>query len=581
MRPLELEYVEPDGQNVAFGDRPYWKLVAPPDVMIRLKRMFPRAETSRKPWIMLDHTAEIARDLEWMMERYETTIDDEDLHVLREGAEDHRERQDEVMEILAGRSPRLDFPRVPARAPFPYQTTAADLARASRGLLLGDELGLGKSTSLLLILLDPSLLPALIVVPTHLPKQWVKEVMLNLPWLTTHIIRSGTVYDPAKTREMKGKDPDVLITNYHKIRGWAEHLSGRIRCVLFDEVQELRREESEKYKAAARIADGADVRAGASATPVYNYAGEMHNIMSVLAPDVLGSREEFAREWGGGYWTKKMRVHDPRALGVYLRDQGVYLSRTWDDVGRRRPEALHIPWDVDSDQDVYDSLMAGTEDLADAVLAGGKGAFEASGDLDMIARQATGIAKAPYVAAFVKTLLESERKIVMYGWHRKVYEIWLEHLAEFNPALYTGSESPAQKEHSKQLFMAMPDQLDAEGLKKECRVLMMSLRSGSGLDDLQLVSHVCVFGELDWSPGIHKQCIGRQRRGGQEHDPVLAYFLVSQHGSDPVISDVLNEKLMQSEPIENPDVESFQPHDVEAISGRVRKLAEHIKARRR
>ena len=39
----------------------------------------------------------------------------------------------------------------------------------------------------------------------------------------------------------------------------------------------------------------------------------------------------------------------------------------------------------------------------------------------------------------------------------------------------------------------------------DARVLMMSLRSGAGLDGLQEVSHTAVFGELDWSPGVHRQ----------------------------------------------------------------------------
>jgi hypothetical protein len=569
----EIEYVEPD-LDVVFGTRPYWRIAGPPDVMIRLKRIFPRAETYRKDWITLDHTAEVARDIEWISERWDFEIAEEDRDLLREAALDHRDRQDAIGEILAGGRNRLDFPRQPAREPFDYQTVAANLARASRGLLLGDELGLGKSTSLLLVLLDPELLPALIVVPTHLPKQWVKEVLLNVPWLKTHIIRTGTAYDPKRRREMKGEDPDVLIVNYHKIRGWADHLAGRIRCVLFDEVQELRRAESEKYKAAARIADGADVRVGASATPIYNYAGEIHNVMSVLAPDILGSREEFAREWGSGYWHEKLRVSDPKALGIYLRTQGVYLSRTWEDVGRKRPEALHIPWEVESDGDVYDGLMANAGKLIDRVLSGDrKESFLASGQLDLQIRQATGIAKAPYVAAFVKMLLESERKIVMFGWHREVYRIWLELLAPFNPVLYTGSESPRQKEASKQRFMAHTDDPETE-----CRLLMMSLRSGSGLDDLQLVSHICVFGELDWSPGIHRQCIGRLRRGGQEHDPVLAYFLNSGHGSDPEMIQVLNAKLSEQIPIENPDYKIVE--SAGEVTGHVRKLAEQIKSKR-
>ncbi len=68
-------------------------------------------------------------------------------------------------------------------------------------------------------------------------------------------------------------------------------------------------------------------------------------------------------------------------------------------------------------------------------------------------RQATGIAKAPYVAEFVRMLVESGESVMLYGWHRDVYNIWLERLAEFNPVMYTGTEGPAAKERSKQAFL--------------------------------------------------------------------------------------------------------------------------------
>jgi hypothetical protein len=123
--------------------------------------------------------------------------------------------------------------------------------------------------------------------------------------------------------------------------------------------------------------------------------------------------------------------------------------------------------------------------------------FVASGDLDWRLRQATGIAKAPYVAEFVRLLLESTDKLVLWGWHRTVYDIWMERLAEFRPALYTGSESPRQKNDAEDAFK-----------QGDSRVLVMSLRSGAGLDGLQEVCNVGVFGELDWSPEQHRQCIG-------------------------------------------------------------------------
>jgi hypothetical protein len=73
----------------------------------------------------------------------------------------------------------------------------------------------------------------------------------------------------------------------------------------------------------------------------------------------------------------------------------------------------------------------------------------------------------------------------------------------------------------------------------------MSLRAGSGLDGLQQVCKVGVFGELDWSPGIHDQCEGRYHRDGQT-EPSVSYFLVSDVGSDPVdVSDRMR-KLAKS-----------------------------------
>ncbi len=496
----------------------------------------------------LEHTPEVARDLEWVLDRWPLDISKEDRKLLAGGADQHRQREEDILSILSGDRPHLELVE-PARPPRDYQLVAADLALTTRSLLLADDLGLGKSMSGLLVLRNPDALPALVVCPTHLPKQWAREFALTLPWLRVHIITSGQVYDPAKRRGMKGHDPDVLIVNYHKIRGWADHLVGRIRTVIFDEAQELRRADSEKYKAAARIADTADYRVGLTATPVYNYGGEIYNVLSVLSPDALGSREEFSREWGGGQWNDKLKVSDPKALGTYLRDQGLMLRRTRADVGRELPEVVRIPHTVDADEGLHASLMEGAVDLADTILHGDrKQAFLASGELDWEMRQATGISKAGYVAEFVKMILESQRKVVLFGWHRKVYEIWLDQLADYNPVLYTGSESPTQKEAARQAFLDGADDENDVPRSDECRILIMSLRSGAGLDGLQEASNVVIFGELDWSPGMHDQCIGRLHRDGQDQG-VVAYFLIAEIGSDPVIAKVLNLKRKLAEQV--------------------------------
>jgi SNF2 family DNA or RNA helicase len=112
----------------------------------------------------------------------------------------------------------------------------------------------------------------------------------------------------------------------------------------------------------------------------------------------------------------------------------------------------------------------------------------------------------------------------------------------------------------------------------ETRLLVVSLRSGAGLDGLQEAAHVAVFGELDWSPGMHDQCIGRLHRDGQD-EAVVAYFLVSDQGADPVMAEVLNLKRQQSEPIRDPDAELFE--QAEDTRDRVRRLATDLLKRQK
>jgi SNF2 family DNA or RNA helicase len=79
-----------------------------------------------------------------------------------------------------------------------------------------------------------------------------------------------------------------------------------------------------------------------------------------------------------------------------------------------------------------------------------------------------------------------------------------------------------------------------------------------------------VFGELDWSPGVHLQNVGRVHRDGQP-DPVAAYFLVSDFGSDPVVTEILGLKRQQSDAITDPNLSLIET--LEADPQRIKKLA--------
>lgn len=78
--------------------------------------------------------------------------------------------------------------------------------------------------------------------------------------------------------------------------------------MISKKVHELRRgSDTAKGTAAAQLADKVRYRLGLTATPVCNYAGEVHSIVDILAPGALGTREEFVRWWGS---TWSPQVHE-------------------------------------------------------------------------------------------------------------------------------------------------------------------------------------------------------------------------------------------------------------------------------
>lgn len=550
----------------------HWHIEGEPFVRARLKRVFPRAPQVAGARLQLAATPENTRELAWFLQRYPMTVDR--LDVLDELAQRHIRSEQRLAALLEGHEPPPSLALAePARA---YQSLAAQMLEVRGGYLLADDLGLGKTVSAICGMLLPGSLPALVVVPAHLPGQWAAAIKRFAPQLTTHILKKGTPYPLVRNRRAQQESllppplPDVIVTSYHKLRGWAETLAGQVRLVVFDECQALRSPGTEIHAAAAHVAGSASRRLGLSATPIYNYGSEFFHVVNVLAPDALGGYDEFLREWCTSGFGEKARLSDAKEFGAYLRREGIMLRRTRAEVGRELPPLTKVVHEVEADHAALDKLRGDAVALAKVVLRhneqfrGEK--MQAAGEFDALMRQATGIAKAPYVVEFVKILLDSGEPVVLFGWHRAVYDVWMEGLAEFNPVLYTGSESAQQKADALEAF--------ASGRSK---VLIMSLRSGAGVDGLQGHCNTVVFGELDWSPGVHEQCMGRVHRDGQG-GTCIAYFLVSDAGADPIMVDVLGVKREQIEGVRNPEAGLVERADTG--ENNIRRLAREFLARR-
>ena len=526
-----------------------WKLALPPHLAIRAKRAFPKANLDGRT-ITLKATPETARDIQWFTSRWALDVSPDDLAILSRDAAIHDDTMVRAHAVLNGSYEPSIAERTPAQASRPYQAVAGEMIATLRRVLIGDELGLGKTHEGALALRAPDSLPAVFVVPTNLMTQWQRQLNMIWPELSTHIARKATPYDMSRY----GGPPDILILNYAKLAGWQQHLVGQARTIVFDEVHDLRKGTTTAKGVAARaIADQANYVVGLSATPIQNYGAEIWHVYNIIAPDFLGSWAEFLREWPGrqiGSVSGNIALNSMSVLSQHLRDSGRLLARTRHEVGRELPYGapIKVPHQVDADTAILDRLSGDAIELAKFILSqdtSSKARFSAAGQFDMKMRQETGLAKAPYVASFVQALLESTPKVVVWAHHHAVFDILRERLAEYGVVTYTGRETTAQKDAAQQAFV--------DG---NARVLLMALRSGAGLDGLQQVCSTGVFAELDWSPKVHDQALGRLARDGQLGE-VLGYYLIADRGSDPKISEILDLKHQQAEQLARPDADTL------------------------
>lgn len=533
-----------------------WHVTLKPQAMMRFKRILSKINKSHMGTVRISDTPENCADILWFSERYPITV--RPLKYLRDRARGFFEHANAISPLVDGDIEPIDVElALPARK---YQRVAIDLARRSKALLIADTLGLGKTICGIGLASFADCQPAVVVVKPNLADQWASQFKKFLPDLATHIIKTGKHYSLPPV--------PVYIISYSKLAKWSEHFAAQLRprLLVFDEIQELRREESLKYQAARHLAAASEHIVGLSATPIYNYGDEIFNIVNILREGALGTRQEFLREWCTDHGNHFL-VKEPTALGQNLLDQGLMIRRTLKDVGMEAPAYTKIIEEIPCDLNtIRKAEMEGLE-LAKLIVSG---SFTeqgmASREFNLKMRMATGIAKAPYVASLAEIFIEQYGCVAIGGWHREVYNIWMKMLKKYNPVLYTGSETTAQKTKNVEKFVS-----------GESQVFIMSLRSGEGLDGLQKRCTVAIHGEMDWTLKVHSQFTGRFLRPGQEN-PVSEVFAVTSEGSDPFICQLNGVKEAQSDGIllssQNREV------DVNVDMGRVKQMAEDFLRRK-
>ena len=534
--PLLPAYLRevPPGER-AYGTLSYnrrskcWTVRADPSVIELIARLFPESECHARGEARFPLNRRTAGSLNWLMMRYPLEIAARDLPRWQDAIESTREWA--VRRAIAEKYPEAVAPPAAyfAGELMPFQQQGLSYLLRNERALLADEMGLGKTVQAIALLAQTRQLPALIIVPPHLVRNWQREIaqFLRLPGgVKVHVLRGLTPYELPQA--------DVYICHYLLLRGWKDVLPKLgFKTLIFDEIQELRRAGTEKYSAASLLSSACERVVGLSGTPIYNHGGEIWNVVNILEFQFLGSWENFTRQWCDGYG-RGIVVH-PDLLGEHLRREGLMLRRTKADVLPELPPKRRLVQEIDADDALYERLtrevltklrlLRSGENLTPSMRA------LLEDQVSQQERQATGVAKAAYVCAFVRALLEGGEKVLLFAHHHAVMDIYRQELRAFSPVFITGRETEEEKDRAQRAFM--------EGRTDLCCV---SLRAAAGMN-LQRATCV-VFGELDWSPAVHSQAEDRAHRIGQK-DSLLCYYLVSPRGSDQDMQETLGLKVSQ------------------------------------
>jgi len=168
---------------------------------------------------------------------------------------------------------------------YPYQQEgAAWLAgrlMVNKGSILGDDPGLGKTITVLAAVLATKKLPAIIVCPPSVKRNWAKEVMYLKAKLRVAIVSGKHGAIPSA---------HIIIVNYDILRTRESQFKKlKAKCIIFDEAHLLKEPQpkSKRHRArvASRIAKHIGVVVHLTGTPILNKPQELWRLLHMVDPE--------------------------------------------------------------------------------------------------------------------------------------------------------------------------------------------------------------------------------------------------------------------------------------------------------
>jgi superfamily II DNA or RNA helicase len=396
------------------------------------------------------------------------------------------------------------------------------------GGVLADDMGLGKTVQTLGVLVDrASDGPALVVAPTSVGENWVRETRRFAPKLSPHLYRDA---DRLKLVESAGPG-DLVIVSYQLLqRDVKNFASVSWNTLVLDEAQFIKNSQTKTSQAVRQL--DAHWRIGLSGTPLENHLGELWSLFRTISPGLLGSWDRFRNRFAEPIERHK----DPdrrESLARLMRP--FILRRTKDTVLKELPPRTEITLQAElspAERSLYEQariaalaeLSAGGDDQGQA----GQHRIRTLAWLTRLRQIAChpklvdpawkkGSAKLSLLTSLIEELREGQHRALVFSQFVKHLDVIRETLDQQSiPYQYLDGATPA-KERQRRVDAFQAGEGD---------LFLISLKAGGtglNLTGADYVIHLDPW----WNPAVEDQATDRAHRIGQER-PVTVYRLVAE-----------------------------------------------------
>lgn len=445
----------------------------------------------------------------------------------------------------------LSFSRL-AFEPFDYQLqTAQVVLRRMRGrAILADEVGLGKTIEAGLALSELRVRGladrTLVLTPAGLVEQWREELERKFG-LPTTVARGGD-WDAGA-----GRDRPVVLASIASAR--RDPLRSAVTAepwdmVIVDEAHRLRNPRSASGRLARTVSSRYLLLL--TATPVENRLQDFYELISLVAPGLLGTPRQFRdRHGAGGSPGTQPRPRNVPELRTRAGEAMVRHRRS--EVALMLPQRLAetvLVTPAADEAELYADIAgrirveareaAPTRRLSLRSLAGLAGSSPAAVAPTLskvgwedLARRARAIRRPAKTAALLGRLrpqVDREERVLVFTGSRQTLDALAAEVGDAGlpAAVYHGGLARHDKEKAIAAF------------RDEVPILLSTESAGEGRN-LQFC-HVMVNCDLPWNPMRIEQRLGRLHRVGQDHD-VVCTNLVARGTIEQRILQVLETKI--------------------------------------